>query len=567
MTDFRIERGDTGAAIGGAILNGTSGSVLFVDSSGNLGQDNANFFWDNTLDSLLLAGADGKRLIVRGNASQSANLTEWQNSAGTALLSIDSVTKAHFKNSGGTELISLGVTSDTYADLVLGQGAGGTALIRGYVGALEVYTLSGWGTTFYSGGAASVPVVIRGHASQSANLQEWQNSAGVDLVRVAANGNVTIDKQQADETTGLFEMKVADTYTLVSINPYDAGGATRVYFPFGNSVFLGSTSATSIFTFQGRDVRFADEGGSNTYLSGNGLSQRIAIAHGHVASPNAILDLRPSAAEKGLIVQGAASQSANLQEWQDSSAAILAQIDANGGAIFNEQGNDADFRVEGDTATSLLVCDAGLDAVQIGTTTAGVIADFRSASIVLNEDGSDRDSRIEGDNATHAVFVDASADNVGINQSAPLARLHVTESTLGDEVFRIESTATNDDPSERVYQNRVATTDATTTTLHTIAIPASTTVGIEAVVVARRTGGTAGTAEDGGMFKITEVFNNLAGTATSIGNLQNLSASSTGFLTVALTPSGGNVLIEVTGELDTNITWHLSALRTWAVST
>jgi hypothetical protein len=42
--------------IGTAIASGTSGSVLFVDSSGNLGQDNADFFWDNTNRSLFVGG-------------------------------------------------------------------------------------------------------------------------------------------------------------------------------------------------------------------------------------------------------------------------------------------------------------------------------------------------------------------------------------------------------------------------------------------------------------------------------------------------------------------------------
>lgn len=41
-----------GVSIGGAVTSGTSGSVLFVDSSGNLGQDNTNFFWDDTNNRL-----------------------------------------------------------------------------------------------------------------------------------------------------------------------------------------------------------------------------------------------------------------------------------------------------------------------------------------------------------------------------------------------------------------------------------------------------------------------------------------------------------------------------------
>ena len=41
-----------GAAIGGTVTGGTTGSVLFVDPTATLAQDNANFFWDNTNNRL-----------------------------------------------------------------------------------------------------------------------------------------------------------------------------------------------------------------------------------------------------------------------------------------------------------------------------------------------------------------------------------------------------------------------------------------------------------------------------------------------------------------------------------
>lgn len=44
--------GGGGGSIGAAITGGTPGSVLFIDGSGNLGQDNANFFWDDTNNRL-----------------------------------------------------------------------------------------------------------------------------------------------------------------------------------------------------------------------------------------------------------------------------------------------------------------------------------------------------------------------------------------------------------------------------------------------------------------------------------------------------------------------------------
>lgn len=58
-----------------------------------------------------------------------------------------------------------------------------------------------------------------------------------------------------------------------------------------------------------------------------------------------------------LTIKGATSQTANLQQWLDSSDNVLALVDASGGAVFNEQGNDTDFRVESDTLTSAFAID------------------------------------------------------------------------------------------------------------------------------------------------------------------------------------------------------------------
>lgn len=98
------------------------------------------------------------------------------------------------------------------------------------------------------------------------------------------------------------------------------------------------------------------------------------------------------------------------------------------GMVVNESGADADVRFEGDTATSLLVLDAGLDAVQIGTTTAGVIATFSNAGVVFNEDGDNRDFRVEGDNEPNLIYVQGSTDSVGIGTNSPTALLHVNGS-------------------------------------------------------------------------------------------------------------------------------------------
>ena len=91
-----------------------------------------------------------KTLIVKRNsASQTANLQEWQNESGGILAQLN-----------------------IYGEMYLGL-LGTNYQMRSY-----------------SGGAALVPMTVRGAASQTANLQEWQNSAAQVLSRIEADGSI-----------------------------------------------------------------------------------------------------------------------------------------------------------------------------------------------------------------------------------------------------------------------------------------------------------------------------------------------------------------------------------------
>lgn len=67
--------------------------------------------------------------------------------------------------------------------------------------------------------------------------------------------------------------------------------------------------------------------------------------------------------------------------------------------------------------------------VGIGANTPGALLDVRGTA-VFNEDGGNNDFRIEGDNKTHLFFTDASTDRIGIGNTSPLFDLHVGDGTL-----------------------------------------------------------------------------------------------------------------------------------------
>lgn len=146
------------------------------------------------------------------------------------------------------------------------------------------------------------------------------------------------------------------------------------------------------------------------------------------------------------------------------------------------------------------------------------------------------------------------------------AKLAVRAAAVGDVVQTLESVATNDDPIEQTIQNRLTTTNDVFTTIATIAIPASTTVAITTRVIGRRTGGSSGTAEDGAFFKRTATFKNVGGTATQIqSTASEVTQKDQTSFNFQFAISSGNVLLQVKGNTNNNLTWHTTT-RVYKVS-
>ena len=113
-------------------------------------------------------------LVLKGAASQTANLQEWQTSGGTAQSKIDQY----------GQIVSS--VSSYLSTLYVGGG------ISGSIGQANVNPFS----------ASTIGLVVRGAASQAANLQEWQNSTGTLLSKVDSSGAMfTITPADSTNTT------------------------------------------------------------------------------------------------------------------------------------------------------------------------------------------------------------------------------------------------------------------------------------------------------------------------------------------------------------------------------
>lgn len=105
-------------------------------------------------------------------------------------------------------------------------------------------------------------------------------------------------------------------------------------------------------------------------------------------------------------------------------------------------------------------------------------------------------------------------------------------------------------------QGRIVTTDATATTLAQVKLAASATYLIEARVVARRTGGAAGTADDGAAYVIRAAYQTAAGTVTLIGAVSQIFvAENQAAWNCTFDVSNPLVRVRVTGAANNNVSW------------
>lgn len=212
-------------------------------------------------------------LVVRGTAGQSANLLQIETAISTAIR-VNSV--------GNTTFIG-NITSQNNA-------------------------------TFTPFSTATVPLTVRGASGQSANLQEWQNSGGTVIAAVSSTGVIR---------SGVFASTTAGL-TGIFTN-YDTSGigiAPSVANQKG-LIVRGMTSQTANLqewqNSSGGTIANVDAFG-NAGFGGTAASSSFGLRVATNANPAVI----------GITVVGAASQSADLQQWRNSAGGTVAKVDANG---------------------------------------------------------------------------------------------------------------------------------------------------------------------------------------------------------------------------------------------
>ena len=265
-SNIAYARGNTGGTpmyLGS--IGDTANGVAAITTTSGAGSTSITSFGVNGNIVTNLQSASAIGLIIKGAASQTANLQEWQNSAGTVLASVNASGK-----------LSSILPSGTFGD-ALSLGVNGTAdLIKiGYTSAGVSYLIpSIYGQFQIQLPIATAGFAVKGFASQTANLQEWQNSAGTLMATVKADG---------------------------SFRAGGANGATKFLVDQFGTLSLGTD----------RNIT-----GTATYL---------------FVQSQATTDI-------GAVIKGFASQTANLQQWQNSAGTVLASVGSAGALNINTSG-------------------------------------------------------------------------------------------------------------------------------------------------------------------------------------------------------------------------------------
>lgn len=291
------------------------------------------------------AAASNVPLVVQGFASQTANLTEWRDSSGTLNAGISS-SGSFFTGSAITAGVGTGRVSfsaRTAAEIVLSvrgttsqsgdlqQWQDSASAVKAAINsqgvivantgilALNLRNLSDNGPTLTPNAnswiianrntVTNIPLIVKGMTGQTGNLTEWRDVNDAIVASISAAG---------DHVVSLAGSSYA-TPRLFGVTAIATGQAIRWAMSTSDGVQAGHGQRTQMFGYHG--IMLSGARGAAGYPS--------FVAGGGTADPSVTVQtITPTSV--ALVVQGAASQSADMQQWWDSAGVLKAAVTYNG---------------------------------------------------------------------------------------------------------------------------------------------------------------------------------------------------------------------------------------------
>jgi len=299
--DLQAWRDSGGTVLSNVTASGgfeTNGSLRFYTSSARSAwstltntSGNLSFNYQFALTDRLSVTAGAAATIpmtVKGAASQTGDLTQWQDSSGNVLGRV--LSTGRITNTAG--FITSGVG-------LFGASSGGLATL-----------------TSYTAAAGTIGLAVRGAASQTANLTEWQISDGTSVARIDAIGGATFGTNASLGGMLSVQTPTASTVGLV------VKGFTSQSSDLQRWVNVGGTTLAKM-SFDGQLTAYA---ANATFVQGEAPA---SFPYFQFTGNSIELNTR-TASYVGLKVKGSASQTGDLTQWTSSAGTVLARFNATG---------------------------------------------------------------------------------------------------------------------------------------------------------------------------------------------------------------------------------------------
>jgi hypothetical protein len=261
-------------------------------------------------------------------SGQSANLTEWQNSSGTVLSSISSAGLASFPNVAVTATTI--PTNGIYLPAANTLGFATNSAVR-----LQISSTGGIGI----GNSALSNVIVR----------TGRNTTG----STSSYAFYTDTQIQSDVTSGAYIYTTsvstqAAAFTLSNLYHYSAfqgsfGASSAVTNQYGIFIDSSLINATNNFGIASNIALGSNRwnaymvGTAANYFAGQTTvgSTSLTLGSGSVAQQFGVVSA--AATNIGMVIRGAASQSGDLTQWQNSAGTALGSFDAYGQMTYAQQ--------------------------------------------------------------------------------------------------------------------------------------------------------------------------------------------------------------------------------------